>query len=93
MQWVSREIERYSFSSFLYIIQNNANKGIQFLVSVDHSRVKLSQAQDDDEGADYVNANYVPVSPEMKFRSYLKQLRVPLKKNHAYINQLNKDTI
>ncbi len=37
-------------------------KGMQFLVSVDHSRVKLSQAQDDDEGADYINANYVPVS-------------------------------
>ncbi len=30
-------------------------------LSDDHSRVKLSQAQDDEEGSDYINANYVPV--------------------------------
>ena len=29
--------------------------------SVDHSRVKL-QAADDDETSDYINANYMPVS-------------------------------
>jgi len=32
-----------------------------FNVAVDHSRVKLLPA-DEEEGSDYINANYMPVS-------------------------------
>ena len=31
-------------------------------VPVDHSRVKLLPTDDEDEGSDYINANYMPVT-------------------------------
>ena len=32
------------------------------LLTVDHSRVKLIPLDDTDDGSDYINASYIPVS-------------------------------
>ena len=45
-----------------------SQKNIWFLAD-DHSRVKLLPTEDDEEGSDYINANYMPVSSDPLFRS------------------------
>jgi len=40
------------------------------ILPFDHSRVKLLPASDDDEGSDYINANYMPVSLPNKCYMY-----------------------
>ena len=35
---------------------------IVFVILDDHSRVKLIPLDDDDEGSDFINASFVPVS-------------------------------
>ena len=36
------------------------------MITDDHSRVKLLPTEDDEEGSDYINANYMPVSKQDK---------------------------
>lgn len=38
----------------------------------DHSRVKLLPTEDDEEGSDYINANYMPVSAQTGQKSLVK---------------------
>ena len=35
---------------------------VDVVASVDHSRVKLIPLDDTDDGSDYINASYIPVS-------------------------------
>ena len=49
-----RKKYEYKFSLMLFILLFN-------IFSVDHSRVKLIPF-DDDEGSDYINASYIPVT-------------------------------
>ena len=47
---------------------SKVKKDIWFLPD-DHSRVKLLPTEDDEEGSDYINANYMPVGFDPLFRS------------------------
>lgn len=68
------------------------------ILPYDHSRFKL-QPVDDDEGSDYINANYVPVSVMRKgtetvlFRVYVDQLTdllyLPLSENRVIIHHVS----
>ena len=59
-----KEVGRGQPCSFAELPCNRGKNRFTNILPYDHSRVKLSPI-DDEEGSDYINANYIPVSIEL----------------------------